>query len=94
MTAPEIYGPAPMQTSHVRPALRLPFCCLWDLVSSKDLSGVFSYPRLVVVQEQVRVMTEKHHVYLTQDGRISMAGLSASKCRYLAEAINDAVRNA
>ena len=46
------------------------------------------------MQEQVRVMTEKHHVYLTQDGRISMAGLSSSKCRYLAEAINDAVRNA
>lgn len=46
------------------------------------------------MQEQVRVMTEKHHVYLTQDGRISMAGLSSTKCRYLAEAIKDAVQTA
>jgi len=46
------------------------------------------------MQEQVRVMTDKHHIYLTMDGRISMAGLSSTKCRYLAEAINDAVRTA
>ena len=38
-------------------------------------------------------MTNKWHVYMTFDGRISMAGLSASKCSYLAEAINDSVRN-
>ncbi|CAL5221184.1 g3330 [Coccomyxa viridis] len=62
----------------------------WDHVVNQI--GMFSF--LGVTKEQVRVMTEKHHVYLTQDGRISMAGLSASKCRYLAEAINDAVRNA
>lgn len=30
-------------------------------------------------------------VYLTMDGRISMAGLSASKCPYLADAIADAL---
>ena len=46
------------------------------------------------VQKQVRIMTGKHHVYFLMDGRISMAGLSSTKCRYLAEAINDAVRTA
>jgi aspartate/tyrosine/aromatic aminotransferase len=46
------------------------------------------------MQAQVQVMTDKWHVYMTFDGRISMAGLSGSKCRYLAEAINDAVRTA
>lgn len=47
-----------------------------------------------VLQEQVRVMTDKWHVYMTFDGRISMAGLSSSKAHYLAEAIADAVRSA
>ena len=67
-----------------------PLACLsLSLGQTNDLIGT-----LPCLQEQVRVMTEKHHVYLTQDGRISMAGLSSSKCRYLAEAINDAVRTA
>jgi aspartate/tyrosine/aromatic aminotransferase len=38
-------------------------------------------------------MTAKWHVYLTKDGRISMAGLSSSKAEYLARAIDDSVRN-
>ena len=44
------------------------------------------------VQEQVRVMTEKHHVYLTQDGRISMAGLNTHNVEYFAKAVDKAVR--
>lgn len=48
----------------------------------------------LVLQEQVRVMTDKWHVYMTFDGRISMAGLSSTKCHYLAEAIADAIRSA
>ena len=35
-------------------------------------------------------MTNKWAIYMTFDGRISMAGVSAGKCRYLAEAIADA----
>ena len=38
-------------------------------------------------------MTKKYHIYMTMDGRISMAGLSGSSCKYLAEAIKDAVEN-
>ena len=44
-------------------------------------------------QEQCKVMTDKHHVYMTSDGRISLAGLPSSKAEYLAKAINDCVRN-
>ena len=36
---------------------------------------------------QVMNMTEKHHVYMTRDGRISLAGLSAAKTPMLAAAI-------
>ena len=42
---------------------------------------------------QVEVMTGKWHVYMTKDGRISMAGVSKSTCEYLAQAIADAVRS-
>lgn len=42
---------------------------------------------------QVENMTAKHHVYMTKDGRISLAGLPSSKAAYLAAAIDDSFRN-
>ena len=45
------------------------------------------------LQEQVTNMTNKWHVYMTFDGRISMAGLSANRCSYLAEAMIDSYKN-
>eukprot|EP00884_Botryococcus_braunii_P006173 jgi/Botrbrau1/15557/Bobra.0274s0001.1 len=54
--------------------------------------GMFSYTGLT--KAQVENMTNKWHVYMTFDGRISMAGLSGDKCRYMAEAIKDSVENA
>ncbi|KAK9135020.1 hypothetical protein Syun_014350 [Stephania yunnanensis] len=39
-------------------------------------------------------MTDKWHVYMTNDGRISLAGLSLAKCEYLANAIIDSFHNA
>ena len=38
-------------------------------------------------------MTEKHHIFMTKDGRISMAGLSGAKIPKLAAAIKDAILN-
>lgn len=52
---------------------------------------MFSYTNLN--KAQVENMVSKWHVYMTSDGRISMAGLNARKCVYLAEAIDDSVRN-
>lgn len=37
-------------------------------------------------------MTEKAHVYLTENGRISMAGLNSKNVRYFAENMDKAVR--
>jgi aspartate aminotransferase, chloroplastic len=34
-------------------------------------------------------MADKWHVYMTKDGRISLAGLNLAKCDYLADAIID-----
>jgi aspartate aminotransferase len=61
----------------------------WDHIVNQI--GMFSYTGLT--KAQVQHMTSKFHIYMTLDGRISMAGLSGSSCRYLAEAIKDAVCN-
>lgn len=59
------------------------------LVRRRGADGVMC----AVVQAQCENMARKWHVYMTMDGRISMAGLSNSRARYLAEAIKDSVQN-
>jgi len=44
-------------------------------------------------QPQVKVLKEKYHVYLTDNGRISMAGLNSKNVKYFAAAVDDVVRN-
>jgi aspartate aminotransferase, cytoplasmic len=51
--------------------------------------GMFSFTGLT--KPQVENMIRKWHVYMTADGRISMAGLNAQKCKYLVEAMQDSV---
>ena len=53
--------------------------------------GMFSYTGLSPAQ--VENMTNKHKIYMTKDGRISLAGLPNSKAGYLAQAMDDSVRN-
>lgn len=75
---------------------------LYDSLTSKDNSGkdwsfilkqigMFSYTGLNKAQSEN--MTNKWHVYMTKDGRISLAGLSSAKCEYLADAIIDSYYN-
>jgi len=47
--------------------------------------GMFSFTGLT--EEQVKVMIEKYHIYMTSNGRISMAGLNKSNIDYVAKAI-------
>eukprot|EP01098_Paradermamoeba_levis_P015999 TRINITY_DN840_c0_g1_i3.p1 TRINITY_DN840_c0_g1~~TRINITY_DN840_c0_g1_i3.p1 ORF type:complete len:406 (-),score=108.86 TRINITY_DN840_c0_g1_i3:120-1337(-) len=51
--------------------------------------GMFSYTGLSGAQ--VELLTKKHHIYLTKDGRISMPGLNTHNIEYVANAIHDAV---
>ncbi|CAI9092636.1 OLC1v1027936C1 [Oldenlandia corymbosa var. corymbosa] len=53
--------------------------------------GMFSFTGLNKAQSDN--MTNKWHVYMTKDGRISLAGLSSAKCEYLADAIIDSYHN-
>lgn len=56
-----------------------------------DQIGMFTFTGLS--PRQVENMTGKWHIYMTKDGRISLAGLNKAKCEYVARAIDDSVRN-
>lgn len=53
--------------------------------------GMFSFTGLNITQSEN--MINKWHVYMTKDGRISLAGLSSAKCEYLADSIIDSYHN-
>eukprot|EP00899_Mesostigma_viride_P010443 jgi/Mesvir1/193/Mv13545-RA.1 len=61
----------------------------WSFVLTQI--GMFSFTGMTVAQ--VENMTAKHHIYMTKDGRISLAGLSHNKAGYLADAILDSIKN-
>jgi len=61
----------------------------WNHIT--DQIGMFSYTGLT--GEQVDFIEQKYHVYMLRSGRISMAGVSANKVDYIADAIVDAVKN-
>jgi aspartate aminotransferase len=52
--------------------------------------GMFSY--LGVDTAQVRVLREQHHVYMTDDSRINIAGLRADNLDYFARAVAEVLR--
>lgn len=55
-----------------------------------DQIGMFSFTGLN--GEQSKKMVEKEHIYMTGNGRISMAGLNSHNIRYVAERLNGVVR--
>lgn len=54
--------------------------------------GMFSF--LGVSSEQVRALRDQHHVYLTDDSRMNIAGLSSENIGYFASAVAQVVRGA
>ncbi|OMJ86644.1 hypothetical protein SteCoe_11793 [Stentor coeruleus] len=52
--------------------------------------GMFAYTGLL--PEHCSELMNKHHIYLTMDGRISMAGLNSKNVEYVAEAIETVTR--
>lgn len=61
----------------------------WDHITSQI--GMFSFTGLS--ESQVATLREKWHVYMTKNGRISMAGLNTGNVQYFATAVDDVVRN-
>jgi len=60
----------------------------WDHITSQI--GMFSFTGIDPVQ--AKAMIEKAHVYMTGNGRISMAGLNTKNLRYFAESLDKVVR--
>ncbi|EEP77337.1 aspartate aminotransferase [Uncinocarpus reesii 1704] len=60
----------------------------WEHITNQI--GMFSFTGLT--EEQVKVLREKWHVYMTKNGRISMAGLNTHNIDYFAEAVDSVVR--
>jgi aspartate aminotransferase len=52
---------------------------------------MFSFTGLT--NKQSTTMVEKHHIYMTANGRISIAGLNKSNIAYVAACIKDVVDN-
>jgi len=61
----------------------------WEHITTQI--GMFSYTGLTVAQ--CKQLISKHHIYLLENGRISMAGLTTKNVEYVAKAIDDVVRN-
>lgn len=62
----------------------------WEHITSQI--GMFSYTRLS--KEQVHFLREQRHIYMTADGRMSMAGLTEDTISYVADAMRDAIKDA
>lgn len=79
----------------------VPVCCLGSGVREEARAfALATYTRsficsvlMLLLLLQVDNMTNKHAVFMTRDGRISLAGLSSAKVDYLADAMVDSVRN-
>ena len=52
--------------------------------------GMFCYSGLT--SDDVAQLKDKWSVYMTSNGRISMAGVTSNNCKYLAEAIHDVTK--
>ncbi|KAJ5642029.1 hypothetical protein N7490_006029 [Penicillium lividum] len=60
----------------------------WEHITSQI--GMFSFTGLT--EAQVQTLRSKWHVYMTKNGRISMAGLNTHNIDYFAEAVDSVVR--
>ena len=60
----------------------------WDHVTNQI--GMFCYSGLS--KDQVNTLINEHHIYLTQDGRISMAGVTSKNVQYLAQCIHEVTK--
>jgi len=61
----------------------------WDHVTTQI--GMFSFTGLTPKQSEM--MVSKHHVYMTKNGRISVAGLTNDNVAYVAKCMKDVTDN-
>ena len=59
---------------------------------ARDCSSRLFFSFTGLTQPMTKALAEKAHIYMTADGRISMAGLNSHNIDYFAESVNKAVR--
>jgi len=59
----------------------------WEHITKQI--GMFAYSGLT--KEEVILLRDRHHIYCTLNGRISMAGITSNNVNYVAEAIKDVI---
>ncbi|CAN4105073.1 unnamed protein product [Withania somnifera] len=62
----------------------------WEHITNQI--GMFCYSGMT--PEQVDRLTKEYHIYMTRNGRISMAGVTTGNVGYLANAIHDVTKSA
>lgn len=60
----------------------------WDHITKQI--GMFAYSGMT--EEEVTKLRDKHHIYCTMDGRISMAGVTSGNVDYIANSIHDVTK--
>jgi aspartate aminotransferase len=60
----------------------------WDHVTQQ--AGMFCYSGLS--KDQIAVLKDVHHIYCTDDGRISIAGVTSHNVAYLAKSIHEVTK--
>lgn len=60
----------------------------WNHIT--DQIGMFSFTGLN--EQQVQKLREQFHIYMTKNGRISMAGLNTNNIDYFAKSVDSVVR--
>ncbi|CAM9003949.1 unnamed protein product [Rhodiola kirilowii] len=60
----------------------------WEHVTKQI--GMFCYSGMT--PEQVDRLTKEYHIYMTRNGRISMAGVTTGNVGYLANAIHEVTK--
>lgn len=78
-----------MRTALKAELLRLGTPGSWDHITTQI--GMFTFTGLTVAQ--CKVLRSKHHCFLLDSGRISMAGLNEKNVAYFAKCVDDVVRN-
>lgn len=81
----------PGSWNHITDQIGMFRCAHFELVVAQYLTH-FCCSFTGINPSQSKAMTENAHIYLTTNGRISMAGLNTHNVRYVAESLDKVAR--
>lgn len=82
----------PGEWGHIKSQIGMFRSLLSVLFQIRVVADSSSYSFTGLTPPQTKALAEKAHVYMTGDGRISMAGLNGGNIEYFARSVDGAVR--